>query len=37
MESKYKQALSLYNQGDYEEAFDLLYGEDDQKMFTIES
>ncbi len=36
MESLYQQALSLYNQGDYEGAFNLLYGETDRKCLLLE-
>lgn len=34
---RYQQALSLYNQGDYEGAFDLLYGEVDQKCLLLKA
>lgn len=37
MGSKYQKALSLYNQGDYEEAFDLLHGEDDQECLLLKA
>jgi len=33
--NKYQHALSLYNQGDYEEAFDLLYGETDKESLLL--
>lgn len=36
MESLYQQALSLYHQGDYEGAFDLLYGETDRECLLLE-
>lgn len=35
--SIYQQALSLYNQGDYEGAFDLLYREVDQKCLLLKA
>lgn len=35
MESLYQQALSLYNQGDYEGTFDLLYGETDRECILL--
>ncbi len=37
MESKYKQALFLYNQGDYEGAFDLLYGEISKECLLLKA
>lgn len=37
MINQYKQALSLYNQGNYEEALDLLYGETDKESLLLKA